>query len=216
MFILPVTIPIGEYLMCYAKAFCVVVSLLFSFVASAEPVTTNGTWAWNTQFQYNTQPDFYLPTEPVDSLQAWKCNSYLSVYNAPQHNSMYSCNNGKARIEALSEVNAGFGGGQCVSFVKLMANHYVPTSAWIKGSQITPSSVHSLQPNTVIATFRGNRYDYRGHTAIYLFSIGDAIVVLDQNWRKDGTVAMHTIRFKSSTPTWNDFTNAYAYYVVNK
>lgn len=188
---------------------------LFPFLANAKPVTANG-WAWNTQFQYATRPNFYLPTESTDNLQAWKCNSFLEVYNSPANNSRYSCNNGKARIESLSEFRAGFIGGQCVAFVKLMANHNVATRYWIKGEKLTPSTVHKLQPNTVIATFKGDKYDYKGHTAIYLFSTGDAIVVLDQNWRKDGTVAMHTIKFKNSNPAWYDVKNAYAYHVVHK
>lgn len=55
-----------------------------------------------------------------------------------------------------------------------------------------------------------------GHVAIFLFSLGDWIVVLDQNWKKDGTVGVHSIKFGRSKAEMKNPLNAYSYYMVEK
>lgn len=181
--------------------------LLIAPSVIAGPLTTNG-WAWNTQFSVNTCPDFYYLAVGPLKIQSWKCGSHLNVYNSRQNNSQYSCKGGKTRIDAISEMPKY--SGECVSFVKLMSGTTNRgTGSWKKGEQVTPDS--RLAPNTIIATFTNNRYNH-GHTAVYLFHTQGGIVVLDQNWSRDGTVAMHIIPFGPKNGT--TVSNAYAYNVV--
>lgn len=55
---------------------------------NANPLVANG-WAWDTHLNYSTEPNLYHPKESKNSLQSWKCNSFLEIYNSPENNSRY-------------------------------------------------------------------------------------------------------------------------------
>lgn len=85
--------------------------------------------------------------------------------------------------------------GQCVSFVKSLANRSMPaTGQWIKGAKVISSGV---SVGTVIATFRnGISYDQDGndHTGFFAGYLGNGCFMMhDQNFARDKLVQKHQV-----------------------
>lgn len=110
--------------------------------------------------------------------------------------------------------------GQCVSFVKAMANFGDTTNVWRPSTRVGDGYI---PVGSVVATFVGNNYKGKptAHTGIYIGSRDGAMWILDQNWdphHPTGTVGymtMHAIKFGARHKTGDgDRGNAYSYYIV--
>ena len=122
---------------------------------------------------------------------------------------------GFIQVNRLGDYN-----GQCVSFVKAMANFGDTTNVWRPSTRV---GVGYIPVGTVVATFVGNNYKGKptAHTGIYIGSRDGAMWILDQNWdphHTTGTVGymtMHAIKFGVRHKAGDgDRGNAYSYYVV--
>ena len=110
----------------------------------------------------------------------------------------------------------GENAGQCVSFVKAVANVNKTTDEWIPVKQV---GVDSINVGRVVAVF-GSDGKYPeggyGHTGIYLGEDSEGMWILDQNWTPD-TVAIHKIGFRRKPNNGSgrgdgDRNNAYSYF----
>lgn len=122
---------------------------------------------------------------------------------------------GFIQVNRLGDYN-----GQCVSFVKAMANFGDTTNVWRPSTRVGDGYI---PVGTVVATFVGNNYKGKptAHTGIYIGSRDGAMWILDQNWdphHPTGTVGymtMHAIKFGVCHKAGDgDRGNAYSYYVV--
>ena len=122
---------------------------------------------------------------------------------------------GFIQVNRLGDYN-----GQCVSFVKAMANFGDTTNVWRPSTRVGDGYI---PVGTVVATFVGNNYKGKptAHTGIYIGSRDGAMWILDQNWdphHPTGTVGymtMHAIKFGVRHKAGDgDRGNAYSYYVV--
>lgn len=113
-----------------------------------------------------------------------------------------------AEEEGFIQVNRkGEYDGQCVSFVKAIADFTKGTAYWSPGARV---DAKNIKFGTAIAHFNGRAYGK--HAAIYLGRQGDSIYVIDQNWYGK-YVSIHPIKFKDEN-SGLDESNAYAYYVI--
>ncbi len=102
--------------------------------------------------------------------------------------------------------------GECVSLVKALTYARHSTDEWKPGPQV---GVDNMRPGRAIAAF--NSYgEYAGHAAILLSQDSEGITVFDQNWLKDGKVAIHKIKFKilNKGRGDGDINNAYSYFII--
>lgn len=106
--------------------------------------------------------------------------------------------------------------GQCVSFVKAMADFRNSTSTWRPSTRVGDGYI---PVGSIVATFIGNRYTT--HAGIYIGSRDGAMWILDQNWdpydswRDIGYMTLHAVKFGTRHERGNgDKNNAYSYYVV--
>jgi hypothetical protein len=122
---------------------------------------------------------------------------------------------GFIQVNRLGDYN-----GQCVSFVKAMANFGDTTNVWRPSTRVGDGYI---PVGSVVATFVGNNYKGKptAHTGIYIGSRDGAMWILDQNWdphHPTGTVGymtMHAIKFGARHKTgYGDRGNAYSYYIV--
>ena len=122
---------------------------------------------------------------------------------------------GFIQVNRLGDYN-----GQCVSFVKAMANFGDTTNVWRPSTRVGDGYI---PVGSVVATFVGNNYKGKptAHTGIYIGSRDGAMWILDQNWdphHPTGTVGymtMHAIKFGARHKTGDgDRGNAYSYYIV--
>lgn len=122
---------------------------------------------------------------------------------------------GFIQVNRLGDYN-----GQCVSFVKAMANFGDTTNVWRPSTRVGDGYI---PVGSVVATFVGNNYKGKptAHTGIYIGSRDGAMWILDQNWdphHPTGTVGymtMHAIKFGACHKTGDgDRGNAYSYYIV--
>lgn len=122
---------------------------------------------------------------------------------------------GFIQVNRLGDYN-----GQCVSFVKAMANFGDTTNVWRPSTRVGDGYI---PVGSVVATFVGNNYKGKptAHTGIYIGSWDGAMWILDQNWdphHPTGTVGymtMHAIKFGARHKTGDgDRGNAYSYYIV--
>lgn len=122
---------------------------------------------------------------------------------------------GFIQVNRLGDYN-----GQCVSFVKDMANFGDTTNVWRPSTRVGDGYI---PVGSVVATFVGNNYKGKptAHTGIYIGSRDGAMWILDQNWdphHPTGTVGymtMHAIKFGARHKTGDgDRGNAYSYYIV--
>lgn len=130
--------------------------------------------------------------------------------NGLNGNNVFTVNkNGYIQVNRKGENN-----GQCVSFVKALANFTKTTGNWKQGAKVNPWS-NNFPVGTVIASFKNGSYS--GHTGIYMGIKDGKLWILDQNWNPastgdSGYMTLHPIIFK---PNGNlDKENAYSYYVV--
>lgn len=122
---------------------------------------------------------------------------------------------GFIQVNRLGDYN-----GQCVSFVKAMANFGDTTNVWRPSTRVGDGYI---PVGSVVATFVGNNYKGKptAYTGIYIGSRDGAMWILDQNWdphHPTGTVGymtMHAIKFGARHKTGDgDRGNAYSYYIV--
>ena len=122
---------------------------------------------------------------------------------------------GFIQVNRLGDYN-----GQCVSFVKAMANFGDTTNVWRPSTRVGDGYI---PVGSVVATFVGNNYKGKptAHTGIYIGSRDGAMWILDQNWDPHyptgtvGYMTMHAIKFGARHKTGDgDRGNAYSYYIV--
>lgn len=122
-------------------------------------------------------------------------------------------NSGYLQVNAKNEND-----GQCVSFVKAVANVNKPTYEWQPAKQV---GVDEIKVGRVIALINSDgKYPQggAGHVGIYLGQDSDGIWMLDQNWATN-IVGIHKIKFgliPNKGPGKGDGNkyNAYSYFTI--
>lgn len=115
--------------------------------------------------------------------------------------------------------------GQCVSFVKALANFSDQTKSWkpVATKQVKPGNPNKIPLGSVIAVFKDGNYAF--HTGIYMGEIAGDMWILDQNWTTnsegdDGYLTLHSISYGTDVYAKNkrlgngNKNDAYSYFVV--